>query len=160
DVPLVLLGRKHGKPIVVFARNGDVPHARGLRQRNDLRGAKSSGVELRRELFVFGDGDLLVLHHPFATSRNAVHTPMNKHAELRVLKPLPLLEVGLGRLIVLRCSSQVPEYRYQQERQQSRHFFLHLTPHFFSRTWRATARTSFLTSAAQKPFPSPASVPP
>src|SRR2546428_1128392 len=53
------------------------PRARSIRYR----------LELRRQLFIFGDGNAFILHHPLVTPERAVEAPVNEHAELRFVPP-------------------------------------------------------------------------
>lgn len=50
------------------------------------------GIECGREPLVRGHGDVAVLHDPFALAEQAVHTPVNEHAEPGVPEPLARLE--------------------------------------------------------------------
>ena len=99
DVPLVPLRAEHGETVVVLAGDGDVAHARGFRKRHPLRRVVLDGVELRRQLLIFGDGHTGVVHDPLALTEDAVDAPVDEHAELGVLKPAPRGEVLGGRLV-------------------------------------------------------------
>src|SRR5262249_41229880 len=91
---------KHRKPIVMLAGNCDVLHSRCLGNRYPFRGIKIHWVELRRQLLVFTNGYLLVVHHPFAVPKNTIDTPMYEHPKLGVLKPPPGLQIMPARLIL------------------------------------------------------------
>src|SRR5262249_37287463 len=96
DVPLVLLGGEHSETVMMFAGDGDVLHAGTFRQSYNLRCTKFGRVELGSELFIFGDGDFFLVHHPFAPSGHTVYTPVDEHSEFGVLKPLAGFQVGFG----------------------------------------------------------------
>ena len=121
DVPLVLLRREHRETVMMLARDRDVFHPRRFRQRNDLRRIELCRIKLRRELFIFNDGHMVLLHVPFAVRRNAVHAPVNEHPELRVLKPFARLEIRLRRLISLRRNWPVRDDHSKSRRDKRKH---------------------------------------
>jgi hypothetical protein len=59
-----------------------------LARSTQARASNLVGVEGGGEPFVFGHGDLAILHHPLALAEKAVDAPVNEQAELRVLEPL------------------------------------------------------------------------
>jgi len=76
-----------------------IPAAFG--QPDPFRGIEFGRVELRREIFVFADRNLLVVHHPLAVAQDAIDAPVDEQSELGVLKPPARFEV-LRRRLVLR----------------------------------------------------------
>ena len=99
DVVVGHLRVEHGEAVVVLRGDRDVLDAGPLDHRDPLGGVELRRVEPRRELLVLGDGDLLVVHHPFALAQDAVDAPVDEHAELGVLEPSHGVGIGLlGRL--------------------------------------------------------------
>ncbi len=82
---------------MVFAGDGDVFHPGSLSERYEFLRAKAHGVKLWRELLVLRHRDVLSLHHPLAAGRHAVDSPVDKHAELGVLEPIPRRPVRYHR---------------------------------------------------------------
>jgi len=84
---------------VMLGGDGDVFHARVLDHAAPLVGIEIHRIELRGELLVVGDVDLVVVHDPFASAGDAVDAPVDEQPELRVLEPLARGEVG-GRGLI------------------------------------------------------------
>ncbi len=74
---------------------------RRFRKRDPFGGIKAGRIELWRQLLIFNDRYLLVVHHPFAVPKHAVDAPVYEHPEPGVLKPAPGLQVLGTRMICL-----------------------------------------------------------
>ena len=90
----------------------DVFHSRAFRQRHPRVGVELPGIEPLCQRLVFGDGNLRVVHDPFAgpvghrlavpdSGRHRVKAPVDKHAEPRFLQPRQPGVPLLNRLRVL-----------------------------------------------------------
>ena len=76
---VVLGGEHHVLLAGPFGEFGPLPRNSGLRR------------EALGQLLIFGDGDGLLLQHPFAAFQHAVEAPMDEHPELRVVPPAQAL---------------------------------------------------------------------
>ena len=74
--------------LVVFSRQHHVFLAGLLGEFCPGAGSIRFGLKLLGELFVFGNGNALLLHRPFVVAVNAVQTPVNEHAEPGRVPPL------------------------------------------------------------------------
>src|SRR5262249_18465446 len=68
-------------------------------QRDPFARAELRWIELRRDLLVFRNRNFLFVHYPFALTQDAVHSPMDEHSELCILKPLASSLVGRTRSV-------------------------------------------------------------
>ena len=93
-----------------LAGDGDVLHPRVLHHRDPLGGIEFRGIEARGELFVFGDRDLVVVHHPFAFGQDAIDAKVDEETEFVVLEPLARFEI-LRRGLVLGEGNRAEQQR-------------------------------------------------
>ncbi len=84
---------EEAEAVVVAGRDRDVLHPCFQRQVGDEIGVEAVGMELVNQFLVFGDGDRLLEHHPFAAPEDAVEAVVHEETEPCVGKP------GQGRLV-------------------------------------------------------------
>src|SRR5262245_48892557 len=94
DVIVRHLGIEHRKAVMMLAGNSDVFHSGCLGQSNPFSRTELRWIELRRDFLIFGNWNLLFVHDPFALTQDTVHSPMDEHAKLCVLKPFASRLVG------------------------------------------------------------------
>src|SRR5262245_47928089 len=99
DVIVRHLGIEHRKAVMMLASDGDVLHSGRFGQRDPFARAELRWIELRRDLLVFRNRNFLFVHYPFALTQDAVHSPMDEHSELCILKPLASSLVGRTRSV-------------------------------------------------------------
>ena len=122
DVVVGHPGVEHREAVVMLARDGDVLHARGLRERNPLGRIERHRIELRRQLLVIGDGDSPVVHDPLTVAEHAVDAPVHEQAEARVLEPAARRQVRRARAIpCLGAPALADRQRCRARHQHHRH---------------------------------------
>ena len=95
DVPVRLLAVEQAEAVVVFARQHEVAHARGLCRASPCVGVERDRVPLCAERLVLLDRDTRAVADPFAVvvlavpraCWNRVEAPMHEHAKARVAPP-------------------------------------------------------------------------
>ena len=82
-------------------------------------GVEPRRIEARRELGVFGDRQLVVVHHPLALAHERIDPPVDKEPELGVFKPAPGLVVDFAcrRGLIGRLRDNIADARKQNQRQ-------------------------------------------
>jgi len=99
DIPVGHFRVEHREAVVVARGDSDVFHSGGFGQGNPFVGIELFGIEEHREAIVLFQRDLAVVEHPFAVAENAVHAPMDEHAESHVLEVAAGLKILRRRLI-------------------------------------------------------------
>ncbi len=106
---------------MMLAGNGDVFHAGGFDERDPFCRIEFGRIELGRQLLVFTERDLVVVHDPFAFAQHAVDAPVNEEPEFSVLKPLSRFEILLRRLITRLSFRPLLSHTTHHERKQNQH---------------------------------------
>src|ERR1700674_1879273 len=111
DIPIRHFRIEHGEAVMMLRSDGGVFHAGGLCQRDPRRWGKLDRIEKRRQFRVIRSIDRPPLHDPFPIPQHAIHSPVNKHSELCILKPSARIQIlGGRRVILLRGCARVRRY--------------------------------------------------
>src|SRR5258707_3166455 len=107
NIPIRQFRIEHCESVVMLGGDGDVLHARGLRQCDPRRRVELERIEKRWALGVIGSVDWPRLHDPFSVAPHAGYAPVYEQSELVLLEPSTRSRVRCrGPVILLRSCTR------------------------------------------------------
>ena len=79
-------GLEERKSIVMARGDGDIFCATVADSLHPCVGIEARGIESLRQLGIFPAVDVLIVHHPFASGKHGIESPVEEDAKLLVLK--------------------------------------------------------------------------